>query len=74
MTKALDAALAAADAGVDAGLERLMELIAIPSISADPAYAGDVRRAADWLAADLCTMGFDAAVRPTARHPMVVGH
>lgn len=74
MTKALDAALAAADAGVDSGLERLMELIAIPSISADPAYAGDVRRAADWLAADLGTMGFDASVRPTARHPMVVGH
>ncbi|MEO1790477.1 MAG: M20/M25/M40 family metallo-hydrolase [Pseudomonadota bacterium] len=70
----LDKALAAADAGVDAGLARLCELIRIPSVSADPAREGDVRRAADWLAADLASMGFDASVRPTDRHPMVVGH
>ena len=70
----LDAALAAADAGVDAGLARLFELIAIPSISAEPERAGDVHRAAEWLAADLNSMGFDASVRATARHPMVVGH
>lgn len=70
----LDKALAAADAGVDAGLERLFELIRIPSVSADPAREGDVRRCAEWLAADLASMGFDASVRPTERHPMVVGH
>ena len=42
----LDKALTAADAGVDAGLARLCELIRITSVSADPARAGDVRRAA----------------------------
>ena len=63
----LDAALAAADAGVDAGLARLLELVAIPSISAEAAHAPDVRRAADWLAADLKSMGFDASVRSAER-------
>ena len=28
----------------------LAELIAIPSLSADPEHAGDVRAAADWVA------------------------
>lgn len=73
-TSHLDAALAAADAGVDAGLARLLELVAIPSVSAEAAHAPDVRRAADWLAADLSSMGFDASVRDTQGHPMVVGH
>lgn len=70
----LTAALAAADAGLDAGLARLLDLVAIPSISAEAARAGDVRRAAEWLAADLRSMGFDASVRDTTGHPMVVGH
>jgi len=70
----LEAALAAADAGVDAGLERLLELIRIPSVSADPSREADVRRAAEWLSADLASMGFEASIRPTERHPMVVGH
>ncbi|MDE0045160.1 MAG: M20/M25/M40 family metallo-hydrolase, partial [bacterium] len=70
----LHAALAAAEIGLDAGLARLLELVAIPSISAEAAHAPDVRRAADWLAADLSSMGFDASVRDTQGHPMVVGH
>src|SRR5690606_13089399 len=31
-------------------------------------------KAAEWLAADLKTIGFDASVRDTIGHPMVVGH
>ena len=53
MSTALDAALAHADAHLDDSVERLKTLVAIKSISTDPAYAGDVRKAADWLAADL---------------------
>jgi acetylornithine deacetylase/succinyl-diaminopimelate desuccinylase-like protein len=70
----LDAALAAIDANQPAALKRLFELVAIPSISTDPAYAADCRRAADWCAAELTGLGFEASVRPTTGHPMVVGH
>ena len=73
-TSHLEAALAAVSTGLDAGLARLLELVAIPSISAESAHASDVRRAADWLAADLSSMGFVAGVRNTRGHPMVVGH
>ena len=62
------------DADLDAATARLFDLLRIPSISTDPAYAADCARAADWLAADLQGLGFDAAARPTPGHPMVVGH
>ena len=41
----LEAALAHVDAHLGESLERLKELIRIKSISTDPAYAGEVRRA-----------------------------
>lgn len=69
-----DQILSHIDATIDARLERLFELIRIPSVSTDPSYAADVARAADWLAATLRDMGADASVRPTIGHPMVVGH
>lgn len=62
------------DAGLDQSLNRLFELMRIPSISTDPAFAGDCRRAAEWLAADLMTIGFEAGVRETAGHPVVLAH
>jgi acetylornithine deacetylase/succinyl-diaminopimelate desuccinylase-like protein len=70
----LDAALAYADSHMDASLERLTALIAIKSISTDPAYAAECKRAADWLVADLKSEGFDASSRPTPGHPVVVAH
>ncbi len=70
----LDAVLARLDADLDASLERLFHLLRIPSISTDPAFAADCRRAADWLAEDLRGMGFDASARPTDGHPIVVAH
>jgi acetylornithine deacetylase/succinyl-diaminopimelate desuccinylase-like protein len=71
---ALAAALAYADAHLEESLSRLSALVAIPSVSTDPAYAGDCRRAADWLVEDLDELGFAASARPTAGHPIVVGH
>jgi acetylornithine deacetylase/succinyl-diaminopimelate desuccinylase-like protein len=62
------------DQNLDASLERLFELLKIKSISTDPHYADDCRRAAEWLVADLKTIGFDASVRPTPGHAMVVAH
>ena len=62
------------DAGFDGSLERLFALLRIPSISTDSAFAGDVKRAAALLVADLQTMGFEASARETPGHPAVVGH
>ncbi|GAA3198899.1 dipeptidase [Actinocorallia longicatena] len=39
-------------------LADLMEWLRIPSVSGDPAHAGDVRRSAEWLAAHLRGIGF----------------
>jgi acetylornithine deacetylase/succinyl-diaminopimelate desuccinylase-like protein len=62
------------DANLDKSLERLFGLLRIKSISTDPAYAAECRRAADWLVDDLRTIGFDASARDTGGHPMVVAH
>ena len=70
----LDQVLANVDANIEGSLERLFDLIRIPSVSTDPAHAQDCGRAAEWLTKELSSLGFDASVRPTARHPMVVGH
>ena len=70
----LDAVLARIDATLPQALDRLMDLMRIPSISTDPAFKVDCARAADWLTADLQSLGFDASTRPTPGHPMVVGH
>jgi acetylornithine deacetylase/succinyl-diaminopimelate desuccinylase-like protein len=68
----LDATLAHIDAALPAALDRLLALLRIPSVSTDPAYKPDCARAADWLVADLQSLGFDASSRPTPGHPMVV--
>jgi acetylornithine deacetylase/succinyl-diaminopimelate desuccinylase-like protein len=70
----LDRVLAHAEEQLEPALRRLFAFLEIKSISTDPAYAADCRTAADWLAADLAGIGFDAAVRPTPGHPMVVAH
>ena len=53
--------LARIDAALPQATERLMELLRIPSISTDPAYKGDCETAADWLVADLQSIGFAAS-------------
>ena len=70
----LNAVLSYVDEHVDDALNRLLELIRIKSISTDPAYAKDCQACADWHAADLRSIGFDASARPTPGHPIVVGH
>ena len=70
----LDAVLAAVDSGLDQSLERLFDLLRIKSISTDPAYASECRRAADWLVSELNGLGFEASARPTPGHPVVVAH
>ncbi len=56
----------------DRFLEELKALLRIPSISTLPEHAGDVRRAAEFLAADLRRIGMEhVEVIETAGHPLV---
>src|SRR6478672_12161766 len=71
--KALPAVLERIDADLDNSLSRLFELIRIPSISTDSAFKDSCRTAADHVAKDLASLGFEAAVRQTEGHPVVVG-
>jgi acetylornithine deacetylase/succinyl-diaminopimelate desuccinylase-like protein len=73
MPSALETALAYADAHIEDSVGRLKELISIKSISTDPAYAEECRRAADWLVDDLRSEGFEASARSTPGHPVVLG-
>jgi acetylornithine deacetylase/succinyl-diaminopimelate desuccinylase-like protein len=66
--------LSTVDRNHQAGLDRLFELLRIDSVSTDPAYKPRCQAAAEWCASQLCEIGFDASVRPTTGHPMVVGH
>src|SRR6185295_7689893 len=71
--KALPAVLDRIDADLDKSLDRLFDLVRIPSISTDSAYKDFCRAAADHVAKDLTSLGFETAVRATAGHPVVIG-
>jgi len=73
MASGIDDVLGRLDAGRKPALDRLFELMRIPSISTDPANYPDCDRAAGWCADELKRIGFDASVRKTAGRPMVVG-
>ena len=69
----LDAVLKRIDQDIDQSVERLFSLLRIASISTDPAYKDQCRAAAEHVAADLASIGFETSVRPTDGHPVVVG-
>ena len=69
----LEAVLDRIDRDLDQSLDRLFALLRIQSVSTDPAYAQYCRQAAEHVAADLGGLGFEASVRPTPGHPVVVG-
>ena len=74
MTQASDAARAHARANGEKSLQELFEMLRIPSLSGDPAHAGDVRKMAEWLAAHMQALGLEkVAVMETAGHPVVYG-
>ncbi len=70
----LNNVLDAIDNGLEESLERLEEFLKIPSISTDPAYRDACRKAGQWLVDQLSDLGFDASLRDTPGHPMVVAH
>ena len=55
-------------------LEELKDFLAIPSISTSPENNADTRRAAEWVAAQLSSLGMeDVQIMPTGGHPVVYG-
>jgi len=61
------------EANLDGARERWFSFLRIPSVSAQPAHAGDCNAAAVWMRDQLASMGFDAALYATPGHPIVLG-
>jgi acetylornithine deacetylase/succinyl-diaminopimelate desuccinylase-like protein len=62
-----------ADGPDQAWLEELYELLRIPSVSADPAHAGDVRRAGEWVCDFVRAAGGEAGLVETSTFPLAIG-
>ncbi len=55
-------------------LQELFEFLRIPSVSALSEHKGDIRRGAEWVAAQMKKVGLTRAeIIPTAGHPLVYG-
>ncbi|MBL9030593.1 MAG: M20/M25/M40 family metallo-hydrolase [Phycisphaerae bacterium] len=74
----LDAVLAQLNADEEGAIGRWMDWLRIPSISTDPAYAGQTRQAATWAADQLRDLGFAVEIHETTApggkpgHPIVL--
>jgi len=74
MSASVEGARSFARDHADEFVAELCDMLRIPSLSGDPAHAGDVRKMADWLAAHMVGLGLDhVAVMETAGHPVVYG-
>ena len=74
MAQPSDAARAFSRANGERFLDELFEMLRIPSLSGDPAHAGDIWKMAQWLEAHLQSLGLDnARIMSTAGHPVVYG-
>ncbi|MBL8161102.1 MAG: dipeptidase [Anaerolineae bacterium] len=59
-------------AHIDHFRAQLFDLLRIPSVSTSPQHTADVRRAAEWLAADLRRIGMTRVeIMPTEGHPII---
>ena len=68
----LDSVLATARDGFEKSVQRLDEILRIPSISTDPNFDSEVHRAAEWFAQTFREMEFDSEVVSTSGHPVVL--
>ncbi len=69
-----DRILAHIESTLDQSRARWFDFLRIPSVSAQPAHAGDCRTAAAWVRDQLREIGFVAESHDTPGHPIVVGH
>ncbi len=63
--------MARLDAEKESHLEQLKDFLRIPSISTDPEYAAEVRRAGEFVLGHLKAAGLTAELIETAGHPLV---
>lgn len=59
--------------GKQTAIDELLDFMRIPSISADPEHKGDIRKAAEWLAAKMKAIGVPAKLMETEGNPVVYG-
>jgi acetylornithine deacetylase/succinyl-diaminopimelate desuccinylase-like protein len=74
MPTPIDAVLASLKSSEKDSIDRWMDWLRIPSISTDPKYAGDCRKAAEWAAGQLRQSGLKAEVRPARGEDGKEGH
>ena len=70
----LELALNFLDINQKQSIDRLFEILSIPSISTQNKYKKDCLKAANWFVNQLTDIGFEASTRETDGHPMVVAH
>lgn len=74
MHPAVPAVLDRIETDFQGSVDRLVDLLRIPSVGTDPAYAEATRRAGQWLVDELSGIGFRAGLRDTPGNPMVIAH
>ena len=70
----LNNALNYLDQNQEMALQKLFELLKIPSISTNKKHSNDCKLAADWLKKEFSEMGFNAEIKHTPGHPMVLAN
>ncbi len=62
-------------ANESAAIDRLIEFLRIPSVSTDPAFGPECRKAGQWVIDQLAELGFtDTRLRGSETHPVAFGH
>ena len=70
----LNKALNYLDQNQEMALQKLFELLRIPSISTNKKHSNDCKLAADWLKKEFSEMGFNAEIKHAPGHPMVLAN
>jgi acetylornithine deacetylase/succinyl-diaminopimelate desuccinylase-like protein len=70
----LDPVLEYAESDFENAVARYLAFLRIPSISTDPAYKDEVRRAGKWLEDEFQSLGFEATLHETPGHPILLAY